>query len=142
MGDGGSDEAVITSLIAQVQHMVDFGTLEEYLSLFTEDAVWVLPPHPGTGAPGDERRGLDDIRAGVEERRAAGVQGPGTHTRHLNTTTSVAMDGPDAAWVTSCFLYFTDTLSQPTLRLLGTYRHQVRRTDAGWKVARREISFT
>src|SRR5690606_27411704 len=100
------------------------------------------PPHPGTGAPGDERRGLDDIRAGVVERRAAGVQGPGTHTKHVNTTTAVAMDGPDAAWVTSYFQYFTDTLGMPTLRLVGTYRHRVVRTPEGWRIARREIVFS
>src|SRR5204863_211776 len=83
---------------------------------------------PSRTSPPDERRGKAAIRAGVEERRAAGIQGPGTNTRHLNTTMAVDHDGGDTAVVTSYFQYFTDTATQPTLRVMGCYRHTVVRT--------------
>ena len=131
----------IRNLIGRVQQMVDMGTLEEYLDLFTDDAVWVNPGDPSRLTPPDERSGKAAIRAGVEERRAAGIQGPGTNTRHLNTTMVVDHDGGDTAIVTSYFQYFTDTNTNPTLRVMGCYRHTVVRTPDGWKVRRRELSF-
>jgi ketosteroid isomerase-like protein len=131
----------IRNLIGRVQHMVDMGSLDEYLELFTDDAVWVNPGDPARGTPPDERSGKAAIRAGVEERRAAGIQGPGTNTRHLNSTLSVEHDGGDTALATSYFQYYTDTTTNPTLRVIGCYRHTVVRTPAGWKVRRRELFF-
>ena len=129
-------EVEIRNLISRVQHMVDMGTLDEYLDLFVDDAVWVQPGDPARGRAPDERRGKADIRAGVEERRAAGIQGPGTHTRHLGSTESVQLVDADRAVVTSYFQYYTDTDTKPTLGVMGWYRHTVRRTPQGWKVVR------
>jgi ketosteroid isomerase-like protein len=134
-------ELEIRNLIARVQHMVDMGELEEYLELFTEDAVWVQPGDAARGRAPDERRGRADIRAGVVERRAAGIQGPGTDTRHLNNTMSVQLETADTAITTSYFQYYTNTSTKPTLGVVGWYRHTVRRTPDGWKVARRELHF-
>jgi ketosteroid isomerase-like protein len=134
-------ELEIRNLIAQVQLMVDRGTVEEYLDLFTDDAVWVTPGDPATGLPADERAGKESIRTGVEERRAAGIQGPGTNTRHLSTTLAVHHDGGDTALTTSYFQYYTDTTTTPTLRAIGGYHHTAVRTPAGWKIRRREIFF-
>ena len=134
-------EIEIRNLIARVQQMVDMGEVDEYLDLFVDDAVWVQPGDPGRGRAPDERRGRADIRAGVEERRAAGIQGPGTDTRHLSSTVSVQLEGVDDAVVTSYFQYYTDTSTHPTLGVMGWYRHAVRRTPHGWKVVRRELHF-
>jgi 3-phenylpropionate/cinnamic acid dioxygenase small subunit len=145
--DGGSDEKrlaaelEIRNLLARVQHMVDMGEVDEYLALFTEDSVWVQPGDPRTGLAGDERRGIADIRAGVIQRRSAGIQGPGTNTRHVSNTMSVQLDGDDAATAISYFQYYSDTRTAPILRVMGYYRHTLRRTSEGWKVSRREIVF-
>jgi 3-phenylpropionate/cinnamic acid dioxygenase small subunit len=134
-------EVETRNLLARVQHMVDMGELDDYMELFTDDAVWVQPGDPQRGRAGDERRGHADIRLGVEQRRAAGIQGPGTNTRHVSTTVSVQMDGADAASATSYFQYYTNTTTAPTLSVMGYYRHTLRRTTEGWKVARREIVY-
>ena len=139
--DDVADQVEICNLINRVQQMVDMGEVEEYLDLFTDDAVWVQPADPNRGVAPDERRGKSEIRAGVEERRAAGIQGPGTNTRHTNSTLSVHLEPPDTAMAVSYFQYFTETSTTPTLRLMGWYRHTVRRTPDGWKVARRELHF-
>jgi 3-phenylpropionate/cinnamic acid dioxygenase small subunit len=132
-------ELEIRTLIDRVQQMVDMGELDEYLALFTDDAVWTNPGNAALGTPPDERSGKDAIRAGVIERRAAGVQGPGTNTRHFGSTMWVDHDGGDTAVTVSYFQYFTNTDTTPTLRTVGHYRHTVVRTPAGWKVSRRDL---
>ena len=68
--------------------LADGADVDAYVDLFTPDGSWEMP-----GAP---RRGHDDIRAGSLARRAAGDIGPGSHTRHVVTILSVAVDGDDA----------------------------------------------
>jgi 3-phenylpropionate/cinnamic acid dioxygenase small subunit len=132
-------ELEIRNLLARVQHMVDSGTLEEYLDLFVDDAVWTSPGTPARATPPDERRGKTAIRSGVEERRAAGIQGPGTNTQHVNGTLAIEFESDDRAIGTSYFQYYTDTQTAPTLRSVGRYRHTVVRTEAGWKISRRDL---
>jgi hypothetical protein len=54
---------------------------------------------------------------------------------------AVQLESADTAVVTSYFQYYTDTLTSPTLQVIGWYRHFVRRTADGWKVARRELHY-
>jgi 3-phenylpropionate/cinnamic acid dioxygenase small subunit len=126
------DELEIRNVLARLSLWADDGELDDYVGLFTADAVWAMP-----GAP---RQGHAEIRAGAEARRAAGETGPGSATRHAVTTTAVQVDG-DAAEAQSTFLFFGDTTGTPTLRLVGGYRDTLVRTGEGWKVARREITF-
>ena len=134
-------ELEVRNLLARVQHMVDRGTLEEYLALFTDDAVWTNPGDPSRATPADERAGKAAIRAGVEERRAAGIQGPGTHSQHVNGTLAIRFEDDDRAVVDSYFQYYTGIGSAPTLAVVGRYEHTVVRTPQGWKIARRDIHF-
>ena len=57
--------------------------------------------HGGQRAPGHA-----EIRAGAEERRASGLQGPGTNSRHVLTTIAVDLESDDRATVRSYFLFF------------------------------------
>jgi len=86
----------------------------------------------------DRRTGRADIGAGVEERRRAGVQGPGSHTLHVITTMRVEIDG-DVATAHSYWQYYADTATDPVLRGVGQYHDTIRRTPEGWKVARRTV---
>ncbi|MYH72840.1 MAG: nuclear transport factor 2 family protein [Acidimicrobiia bacterium] len=112
--------------------MSDGGDLEEYVDLFTDDARWEMP--------GGELQGRDNLLAGAIERRAAGTVGPGSNTRHVIATQSVVVDGEkaesDAYWQ-----FWVNTASEPTVALFGTYRDRLVRTDGGWKLAHRVISF-
>ena len=139
MSSALTDDADIRSLLARLAHLADSGDLDEYLTLFTEDAAWVVPAIPQTGVAASEKRGVEEIGAGVRERRAAGVQGPGTATMHVVTTIAVDIAG-DEATAASTWLFLADTSTAPRVQAVGRYRDTLRRTPAGWRLARREIS--
>lgn len=136
MPDG--DDAKIRNLIASLAQQADSGEVDSYVSLFTDDAVWEMPGNPMIDLPADRREGRPDIAAGVRARRAAGVQGPGSHSLHVITTMRVDIDG-DSALVHSYWQYFTSTATNPTLSGIGQYRDTVRRTPEGWKLAHRTV---
>jgi ketosteroid isomerase-like protein len=107
--------------------------LDEYLSCFTDDAVWDMA--------GSVRRGHAEILAGAKERRMNGQQGPGTNTRHVITTLAVHFEDTDTATTDCYFLAYGDTTTSPTVRLMGHYHDTVRQTGGGWKLAHRAITF-
>ncbi len=55
------------------------------------------------------RKGVEAIEEGVRERRAGGVQGPGTSSRHVITTVAVSLDSDVEASSTAYWLFFRDT---------------------------------
>jgi uncharacterized protein (TIGR02246 family) len=134
-----SDDAEIRSLLARLAQLADTGKLDDYLALFTDDAAWVVPAIPQTGVAASERRGLEAIATGVRERRDAGVQGPGSATMHIVTTIAVEVTA-DQAVATSTWLFIAETATTPHVRAVGRYLDTLRRTDAGWRLARREIT--
>lgn len=146
MGDravGGSqvaDELAIRNLLAAVAQRSDSGELADYLDLYTDDAVWEMPDNPQVGVGASRRAGRSAIAAGVEERRALGVQGPGSATIHVVTTSVVRFRDDDRADVSSYWLYYADAATTPVLRSLGQYEDVVRRTGAGWRLAHRRIT--
>jgi 3-phenylpropionate/cinnamic acid dioxygenase small subunit len=141
-GDGraGADAAIRT-VLARIAQLADTGDLDEYVTLFTDDAVWAMPDNPSMGMAASEKRGIAEIRAGAEERRAGGVQGPGTDTRHVLTTIAVDVESEHRAAARSYFMFFGDTASQPVLRNMGQYDDVFVRGDRGWQLAHRTITF-
>jgi uncharacterized protein (TIGR02246 family) len=141
---GGPVEAelAIRNVLARVAQLADVGELHDYLGLFTDDAVWVMPANDRVGLAASERRGRDEIEAGVVERRAAGLQGPGAGTMHLVTTTAVDVVGPDDARATSCFLFCATGAGgpPPSVLTVGRYDDVLRRTANGWRLANRTIT--
>jgi uncharacterized protein (TIGR02246 family) len=125
------DELAVRNVVARVALCADGPDVDAYVGLFTPDAVWDMP-----GAP---RKGHAEIRAGSEERRAAGQIGPGSNTRHVVSTVAVAVDG-DRAVADSYWQFYVDTVSAPRLQLMGAYHDELVRTDAGWKLAHRRIT--
>jgi len=146
MGDSAverlADELEIRNLVGELTQLADTVSddeLDRYLALFTKDATWaVLADGPSLGA--QERKGHQEILEGVRERRAAGIQGPGTDTRHVVSTMVVSFETPDRAFVRCYWQYFTNTSSNaPVLGLMGEYRNTFVRTPQGWKLSRREL---
>ncbi len=127
-------ELKIRNAIARIALLADQGDLDDYVDQFTEDAVWDFPNGP--------RRGRDDIRAGAEERRAGGVTGPGSATRHVLTTVSVQLDtgADDTATADSYFLFYQHTTTTPTLFNMGHYHDTFARQGDVWRLARRDIT--
>lgn len=135
------DELAIRNLVARVSQLTDYGEIDDYLDLYTDDGVWELPvPNVQAGVAATRRQGRDAIRDGVLERRHAGVQGPGTHTMHVVSTTVVEFREEEVAVASSYFRYYSATNTAPVLRSVGHYEDLVRRTPDGWKLARRRLT--
>jgi uncharacterized protein (TIGR02246 family) len=132
MAEKVSAELSIRNVVTRLAILADQGDLHEYIDQFTEDAVW--------GFPEGVRTGRAAIRAGAEERRAGGVTGPGSATRHIITNVTVRVDGPDAATADSYFLFFQNTDTTPTLFNMGWYHDVFAREDDRWRLARRDIA--
>ncbi|MEO3783732.1 nuclear transport factor 2 family protein [Actinocorallia sp. B10E7] len=127
-----ADELEIRNVLARIAQGSDAGDLAEYGELFTEDARWEMP-----GVPVKNSR--EEIVASGAARRAEGVTGPGSRSRHLISTVAVSVQG-DRAVAESYWQFFTDTTTTPTLRSMGAYRDAFRRTEHGWKLAERLIT--
>jgi 3-phenylpropionate/cinnamic acid dioxygenase small subunit len=134
-------DADIRTVLARIAQLADTGDLDEYVTLFTDDAVWAMPDNPSLGMPASEKRGIGAIRVGAEERRAAGVQGPGSETRHVLTTTAVFVESDVRATARSYFQFYGSTTSQPVLRNMGQYDDVLVRGERGWQLAHRTITF-
>lgn len=127
-----ADELAIRDVVALVARYADDGPLEAYGALFTPDARWEMP---GVRV----RAGREDIVAAGAERRAAGVAGPGSRTRHLVSTVSVAVDG-DSAVAEAYWQFYVTTDTAPTLQSMGHYRDTLTRTADGWQIRHRLIT--
>jgi 3-phenylpropionate/cinnamic acid dioxygenase small subunit len=133
-------DAQIRSLLARVAHLADGGALEDYLELFTEDAVWEMPANPAVGAPAAPRTGRAAIAEGVRARRGAGLQGPGTATRHAVITIDVTVESADSARSVAYWLFLRDTAGTPQLASTGRYDDRLRLVDGEWRLAHRSIT--
>lgn len=125
------DERQIRGVIARLAHLADYGDLDDYMTLFTEDATWDLG--------GAVVEGAEAIRADRVSRREQGTQGPGTNTRHMNTTSWVEVDGSDVATAHSYFVFVREASTSPVVALTGRYHDTFRRTPDGWKMSHRRI---
>jgi 3-phenylpropionate/cinnamic acid dioxygenase small subunit len=127
-----SDDLEIRFVLARIAQYSDMGELGDYAAQFTDDASWEMPPAP-------PKLGRGEIRAAGAARRADGLTGPGSHTRHLVSTVAVSVDG-DVAVAESYWQFYGDTGATPVLRSMGHYRDTFRRTELGWRLARRQVT--
>jgi 3-phenylpropionate/cinnamic acid dioxygenase small subunit len=128
----------IRNLVAAVAQLADTGTVDDYVGLFAPDAVWEMPDNPVVGVAASQRVGHADIRKGVVERRAAGLQGPGSNALHVIATVRVRVDG-NAASGHVYWLFYGDTASTPVLRSMGQYHDTYRRDETRWLLAHRSV---
>jgi uncharacterized protein (TIGR02246 family) len=126
-----ADELAVRNVIARLALFADGPDVDAYVDLFAPDAVWEMP-----GAP---RKGHAAIRAGSEERRAAGQIGPGSNTRHSVSTVVVTVDG-DTAVADSYWQFWVDTATTPRIQLMGAYHDELVRMGDAWKLSRRQIT--
>jgi 3-phenylpropionate/cinnamic acid dioxygenase small subunit len=136
-----ADEMEIRNLVARLAHLADMAeSLDAYLACFTEDAVWSFPGDDRDGLSESRTEGHEAIKADRLSRRADRFQGPGTHTRHVNTTLAVRVHDHETAEAESYWLFVTDTTGEPQVRSIGHYLDRFVRTDEGWKFASRQIT--
>lgn len=135
--------------------LLDERRYEEWLDLFTEDAVYWMPgranpwrahdPSASIGKPGElsifeETKGtlatrIERLRTGV-----AWAEEPPSRTRHLITNIEVeAGDAPGELLVRSNFLVYRAQLEHGRDTLVGGREDVLRSVDGHWKIARRTI---
>jgi len=135
------DELEIRNILARLAHIADTASineLDQYLALWTEDGTWAVLS--GTSLPTQEQRGHAALRAAAKARREAGVQGPGTNSRHIVSTNVVEFESADRARARSYFHVFRDTRGErPVSDSVGEYTDTFVRTPEGWKLHRREV---
>ena len=127
-------ENEIRNLVAWLGHMADDGDIDEYLAKWCEDGAW------GRGDGTAMSQGHDALRTRILADRANGTQGPGTNSRHINTTLWVEVDSDTEARAQSYFIYLRDASSDaPLVAKTGRYKDQFRKVDGVWKYWRRQI---
>lgn len=131
----------IRDVLARLAQTADAGDVDAYVDLMTDDVVWTMPASPHLGLAASERVGRSAIAEGARERLAAGLQGPGSHTMHTVTTTSISPVSDVEAIADSSFVFWTATESAPTPTSIGRYHDTFRLIDGAWKLARREVRF-
>lgn len=134
MPDENEDISNIKSLILLVAELADKGTVDEYITLFSDNAVWKLETS-------DEKIvGLKAIYDGSVERRKQKVTGPDSNTRHEVTPVTVKIFG-DVAQGHSELKFYTEISQGPKLTAQGRYQDKFIRTSKGWKLTYRSIDW-
>ena len=129
--DAIAAELAVRNVIARVAHLSDRGDPDEYLQIFTKDAIWDFP--------GDARRGRDEIVAGLRERRAAGRTGPGSGNRHAVTSIAVEILDGSHAEADSYVLFAGKRDGHPAILIAGRYHDDFELEDGAWRLARRQF---
>lgn len=132
--------AVVCHLVAGIARTADLGTLDQYLGLITEDAVFEFPAIPHLGIKAHTVRGHEEIRKGVLGRRESGTAGPGTHTAHLISSTNAWTIDENTLRGLSVFTFYGDTNSIPILRTMGQYDDTFRKVGGVWLLSHRIIT--
>jgi 3-phenylpropionate/cinnamic acid dioxygenase small subunit len=135
-----ADDAEIRTLIAQVAHLADEGTLEDYGAAFTSDVSWEMGANPAVDLPAKNPVIPACSLAGTADRRAKGIGGPGSNMRHTVSTVAIEFDTDDRARVVAYWMFWGDTTTAPRLVSMGRYDNLVVRTEIGWRIKHRKIT--
>lgn len=126
------DDIAVRNLLARVARLADVGTVDQFLELFTQDAVFEIPGRPPSN-------GRTELRERTEAQRQAGVVGPSSPWMHLLGTSDVQVeaDGAEAftPWIVCA------ATSQPAISLAGRYHDTLVRTSDGWRIRHRRLQF-
>lgn len=128
-----ADASQIRTVLAQIAQYADGGSLEDYIELFAEDAEWELQGR-------QKIKGHDAILAAAQQRRADKVTGPRSNTRHVVSTSIVAVQDAHAQ-ARSVFQFFESVNTSPTLTAIGVYRDTFEKVSGAWKLKTRLIEW-
>jgi hypothetical protein len=126
------DESALRNLVCAVAHASDAGSLEEFGSYWTHDAVITFEGH--------DRVGHDAVVAAAVTRRSGGMGGPESAKKHLIGTLVVHHDGGDEAVVDSYVQLWHTAGPVPEVVQMVKYHDTARREPDGWKLSRREVT--
>jgi 3-phenylpropionate/cinnamic acid dioxygenase small subunit len=130
----------IHQALARLAHLADDGEVTDYLDLFTEDAVWEVPEIAATGIGADRLAGRAAIGESVRARRASGIQGPGSSTRHVVHTIEVTTCRDSTATSVAYWAFYRSTTTAPELAGVGRYDDTWKLAGTDWKLVHRRIT--
>lgn len=145
--ENGANVALISNLLSRFAQAADDGTLEEYGALMADDFIWESPALASINLEAQVIRGREQVLAAAQERRDAGIQGPGTRTRHVISNVSVIVEDRDKATSVAYWRYYAGGESDhglddgaPPLHAMGSYQDRFVRVDGQWLIAHRIIT--
>ena len=133
-----ADELEIRNVLAMLAVLSDSGDLDEYASLFTEDAHWEMKIDADMADPSPTVDGRANILAAAKQRRASKTVGPESHNYHCISSTAVKLDR-DTASTTTYLIYLKNARGAPEIAMFRIYRDQFVRKRDGWKVLVRYV---
>jgi 3-phenylpropionate/cinnamic acid dioxygenase small subunit len=131
--------------------LLDEGEWDEWLTLYTEDAIFWMPAWRDEETPGSDpdselsliyyegRRGLEDR---VFRARSGQSIASRPRPRCMHTIGNVRLieSTDDTAEIASTFTVFLhDVRADRTHHFFGRYRHTLRRESGTWRIARKHI---
>ena len=119
------DEAEIRRLLAQYCQLLDDGSFDEWITLFSDDIEFVVM--------GMHKHGREEVRNFVEPNQQAEARG-----KHMLSEPWIVIDGDNAS-VTTDFAWVS---KQGAIDQSGRYHDRIVRQTKGWRFQRREIVFT
>lgn len=136
-----ADVVEIEQLIFRIAATADLADdLQDYLDNLTDDVVFDFAPVEAVGLPAYTYTGHAEVLAGAQQRRAAGVQGPGSGTIHSVGDVVVRFVDESSARVHAAWQYFGRRDGQPAIIAMGFYDNAVRRVGGRWLLARRTVT--
>lgn len=127
------DRIDLTDLSHRYAAAVDDRDGAAVAALFTEDGVLASPRPPRQLDPVDEAVGHDGIVAALEQLAGVAV------TQHAVVGVVLTAEGADAASGRVACIAHHVLPDRTHLVWHLTYRDRYRRTDTGWRIARREL---
>lgn len=125
-------DSAIRAVITGIALLGDLGQPEDYAQIYSADAVWEW------GETRDE--GLEQIVATTKARRAQGIGGPGSGSKHGVQVMSVELVDEVRARAVSYFTFYTHITGDVRVGPVGTYRDELALIDGSWKITRRTAS--
>jgi ketosteroid isomerase-like protein len=128
-----SDRLEIRNLIDEYAGALDDGSVERLVGVFTEDAHFYV-----TQAGSDASLMSYDGAAEVAEIMT--LISPFGHTMHVMLNHQSEVSGDTATSLTYCWAnHLIGEPSEANLLMVLKYRDELVRTDAGWRIARRQV---
>lgn len=130
----------IESFLYREAFLLDAWKLQEWLTLFTEDATYWIPCNEDDNDPTQHISIAYDDKPNLQDRiwrldsGKAWSQEPRSRTRRLISNVEILDASGDEVTVSSSFALFQTRLGRQNT-FAGRYEHRLRKVDGAWKIA-------
>jgi len=141
---GAVTRAEVEDLLYHEAELLDSWRLDDWMTLLTDDCSYYVPPNDKPDA--DHRFTLFTIADDIVRLRERVIrlkdpnchaEYPPSHTRRLITNVRITGSDGDTISVSANFAIFRHRRNEPPRQFVGRYRHRLRQTPDGLKIAER-----